>query len=753
MVESLLAGLGDNKYLQVFIEGAGLLIGCVLTASRENDTQEPVNDGRNVSFSPNAWIRISPDDTVTVIVGCSEMGQGVLTALSQIVADELEADWQTVRYEVAPADRVYENPVMGSQMTVGSTSISSSWKQLRKAAAEARQILVETAASHWRIPVSECHASKGKVFHKGTERKMTYGEVVDHGIKWKKTADAPLKDHETLGIVGRRIPRLDTPEKATGKAVFGIDVQAPDLLVATVRHATAIGAKLKSFDATRALAIPGMRHVFPIPGGLAVVADTFWQAKRAASSVELEWDEDSRLYLSSGDIWSRWRVQANHNGKRLRNDGNALRKISMAREVIEAAYELPFQAHACAEPMNCTAHVQSHRCDVWAPTQTQGMAQFVAAKIAGLPIGNVHVHTTFMGGAFGRRVADLVAEATTISKAIGRPVKVIWTREEDMRNDFLRPASYHLLKAVIEKDGLPSAWFHRVVGPPTFERFFEAAVPAILPDWLPKIVRSSLAKPGRRFIRQFYTPKLAVEGAAGIAYDIENVRVEYVRDDPGIPVGPWRSVDYSTNTFAVESFMDEIAAASGRDPLDLRLQLLKRSPELTKVLSRAAERAGWGNPTQMGAARGLSVHNFHGTAVATVAEVSIDSSGRIKVPRVVCAVDCGIVINPRIVEQQISGGIAFGLTATLKSAVTIRNGRLEQTNLDSFPLLNMNEMPEVDVLIVPSSRHPSGIGEVSVPGIAPAVCNAVFEATGKRFRSLPLDSVLTDCPAEQSFQQ
>jgi isoquinoline 1-oxidoreductase beta subunit len=753
VLETMLTDLAHNHCQQVFFEGTVLLVGFALATSEENDPQAPENDGRNIAFAPNAWIRISRDNTVTVIVGQSEMGQGVLTALSQIVADELEADWQTVRYESAPADRVYKNPVMGSQMTVGSMSISSFYKPLRKAAAEARQILVETAASHWWVPVSECNASEGRVLHKVSERTMTYGEIVDHGIKSKKTVEAHFKHHEGLGIVGKRIRRLDTPDKATGKAVFGIDVQAPDLLAATVIHAPAIGAKLKSYDSTRALDLPGVRKVFPIPGGLAVVADTFWQAKIGASSVELEWDEDSRLSLSSEDIWSRWRVLANQRGKRLRNDGNALRKISVAPQVIEASYELPFQAHACAEPMNCTAHVQSHRCDVWAPTQTQGMAQFVAATISGLPIAKVHVHTTFMGGAFGRRVADLVAEATTISKAIGRPVKVIWTREEDMRNDLFRPASYHLLKAVIDKDGLPDAWFHRVVGPPTFEGFFEAAVPAILPDWVPKIVRSSLAKPGQRFIRQFYTPKLAVEGAANIAYDIENVRVEYVRDDPGIPVGPWRSVDYSTNTFAVESFMDEIAAASGRDPLDLRLQLLKRSPELTRVLSLAAEKAGWGTPTQMGATRGLSVHNFHGTAVATVAEVSIDSSGRIKVPRVVCAVDCGTVVNPRIVEQQISGGIAFGLTATLKSAVTIRDGRVEQINLDSFPLLNMNEMPEVDVLIVPSSRRPSGIGEVSVPGIAPAVCNAVFAATGKRFRSLPLDSVLTDYPAGQSFQQ
>jgi isoquinoline 1-oxidoreductase beta subunit len=738
--ETILTGLGDNQGRQVFIEAAGLLVGFALASSRENDPQTLVNKGRKVAFSPNAWIRISPKNTVTVIVGYSEMGQGVLTALSQIVAEELEADWQSVTFEVAPADRVYKNPVMGSQMTVGSTSISASWKGLRKAAAEVRQMLVTAAASQWGVPVSECNATRGKVLHVSTGRTLTYGDIVDHGIQSQRIPKAHLKDPDSFKIVGRKIPRLDTPAKTLGEAVFGIDVQLPDLLVATVIHAPVIGAILKGYDAQKALSLPGVRHVLPISGGLAVVADTFWQAQRGATALEVSWDEGSALSLSLKDLWEHWRKLAHNAGKTLHNDGNAAREISRSHQVVEAAYELPFQAHACAEPMNCTAHVQSHRCDVWAPTQTQGMAQFVAARIARLPIAKVHVHTTFMGGAFGRRVADLVAEATTISRAIARPVKVIWTREEDMRNDFFRPASYHLMRAALNEDGFPVAWCHRVVGPPTFERFFEDAIPAILPDWLPKSARSALAIPGTLFIRYFFTPKLAVEGAASIDYDIENVRVEYVRDDPGIPVGPWRSVDYSTNTFAVESFIDEIAAASGRDPLDLRLQLLKTSPDLTKVLYLAAEKAGWGNTSQTGTSRGISVHNFHGTSVATVAEVSVESSGRIKVPRVVCAVDCGTVINPLIVEQQIAGGIAFGLTATLKSAVTIRAGRVEQTNLDSFPLLRMNEMPEVDVLIVPSSRHPSGIGEVSVPGIAPAVTNAIFASTGRPVRRLPVDA-------------
>jgi CO/xanthine dehydrogenase Mo-binding subunit len=372
------------------------------------------------------------------------------------------------------------------------------------------------------------------------------------------------------------------------------------------------------------------------------------------------------------------------------------------------------------------------------------MAQFTAARIARLPVSKVHVHTTFMGGAFGRRGPDLVAEAVTISKSIGKPVKVVWSREEDMRNDFFRPASYHLMKASLNNKGLPVAWFHRIVGPPTFERFLEEAIPAVFPDWMPKALRSALARPGSIFIKNFITPKLAGEGAAGITYSLDNVRVEYLRDDPGIPVGPWRAVDVSTNTFAVESFLDEIANSGGYDPLDLRLELLRDSPELSRVLAMAADSAGWGRPSPEGNSRGLSVHDFHGTAVATVAQVSVEHDGKVKVHRVVCAVDCGIVINPGIVEAQVAGGIAFGLTAALKSEVTIRNGRVEQTNLDSFPLLRMDEMPKVKVIIVPSSRPPSGIGEVSVPGIAPAVTNAIFAHSGRRVRRLPLYTHSTD---------
>jgi isoquinoline 1-oxidoreductase subunit beta len=723
-------------------EGLRLLIGCAMTIDSSSRKGCRRKDRADALFKPNAWIRISRDNTVTVIVGHSEMGQGIVTALSQIVAEELEADWQTVRSEIAPADRRYKNPAAGSQITAGSTSVSSSWQVLRKAAAQARQMLVATAAQSWGVPVSECRASLGKVFHIPSDRHLSYGELVDRVVKSPKPWKPELKLHDRFTIVGRRIPRHDVPAKTLGTAVFGIDVQIPGLLVATVVHAPVIGAALESFDASRAMKIPGVRRVFPISNGLAVVASTFWEALRGANAIEVLWDEKSAVCVSSQDLWARWKDLAAHRGRNLRNDGNALREIARATQIVEASYELPFQAHACMEPMNCTAHVKPDRCDVWAPTQTQGMAQFTAARIARLPVSKVHIHTTFMGGAYGRRGPDLVSEAVTISKAIDGPAKVVWTRKEDMRNDFFRPASYHVMKASLDDRKLPAAWFHRIVGPPTFERFSEEAVAAVLPNWLPKSLRSFLAKPGKLFIKNFVTPKLAGEGAADIAYTIENVRVEYVRDDPGIPVGLWRAVDFSTNTFAVESFIDEIAATSGHDPLDLRLELLRKSPRLSSALTMAADAAGWGTASTEGISRGVSVHDFHGTAVATVAEVSLETGGRLKVHRVVCAVDCGIVINPGIVEAQIAGGIAFGLTAALKSKVTIRNGRVEQTDFDSFPLLRMGEMPEVKVIIVPSSRPPSGIGEVSVPGIAPAVTNAIFSGTGTRIRRLPLDSNL-----------
>jgi len=726
------------------VEGVGLLIGFAVPSVSSSRRRDPRKDGEDVLFEPNAWIRISRDNTVTIIVGHSEMGQGVLTALSQIVAEELEADWHTVKSITAPAARVYKNPVMGSQMTAGSTSVSSSWQTLRQAAAQARQMLVSAAALKWGVPLAECRASRGRVLHLPTERQLTYGELVPEAAKQPRVRKIQFKGHESFNIVGKRMPRLDTPDKTRGMAVFGIDVQIPDLLVATVIHSPMIGATLKWFDPSHALRSPGVSHVLQIPSGLAVVADTFWQAFRGAKAIKASWDEKTVLELSSKDLWGRWRHLGERRGRILRNDGNTLREISRADKIIEAAYELPFQAHACAEPMNCTAHAQPHRCDVWAPIQTQGMAQFTAARIARLPVSKVHVHTTFMGGAFGRRGPDLVAEAVTISKSIGKAVKVVWSREEDMRNDFFRPASYHLMKASLNNKGLPVAWLHRIVGPPTFERFLEEAIPAVFPDWMPKALRSALARPGSIFIKNFITPKLAGEGAAGITYSIDNVRVEYLRDDPGIPVGPWRAVDVSTNTFAVESFLDEIANSGGHDPLDLRLELLRDSPKLSRVLAVAADSAGWGRPSPEGISRGLSVHDFHGTAVATVAQVSVEHDGKVKVHRVVCAVDCGIVINPGIVEAQVVGGIAFGLTATLKSKVTIRNGRVEQINFDSFPLLRMDEMPKVKVIIVPSSRSPSGIGEVSVPGIAPAVTNAIFASSGRRIRRLPLYTHSTD---------
>jgi len=721
--------------------GVGLVAG--FSGRRCGSAKMPIPDLSSVGkvFAPNPWIRISDDETVTVVVGYSEMGQGVLTALAQVVADELEADWGLIRVETAPANRVYNNPVMGSQMTVGSTTVSSSWDVLRAASAKARRMLVQTAALRWGVQEDECRAYKGRIYHDASGRELTFGELVASAIGSKQLSEVSQKDPQDFIYIGRRIPRCDAAAKSEGKAVFGIDVRLDDMLTATVLHPPVLGARLKTLNPDRALSVPGVRHVVPIPGGVAVVANTFWQAVQGATKLEITWDYGRALPLSSDDIWDRWKLMASKKGRSLRNDGSAVRELSRSSKVVEAVYRLPFQAHYCAEPMNCTAYVQRDRCEVWAPTQTQGMAQFVAARIAGLPVSRVHVNTTFLGGGFGRRGPDLVAEAVAVSKAVGRPVKVLWTREEDMRNDLFRPASYHVLKAALDGHGFPVAWFHKVVGPPTFEGFLREAVPAIMPDWLPLPVRSMLGAMAVPYIRRFITPKLAVEGSAGLAYSIDNVRVEYVRDRPGVPVGPWRSVDQSTNVFAVESFVDEVASVSGIDPMEFRLKLLRNVPDLSRVLESVAREARWGARLPEGTSRGVSVHNFHGTLVATVAEVSVEGMGNIRVHKVYCAVDCGVVVNPGIVEAQVAGGIAFGLTAAIKSRVTIHEGQVQQTNIDTFPLLRMDEMPDVHVIIMPSSRKPTGIGEVSVPGIAPALANALFSLSGIRARSLPIDGL------------
>lgn len=735
------AELRRRDFLKVsFIAGVGLLVECYLPDSMHAaDAHAAETKSGKGSFQPNAWLRIGTDDTVTVMVNHSEMGQGITTALSMLIAEELEADWATIRPAIAPAESVYKNPAFGVQATGGSTSVLTCWDTLRQAGAVAREMLIAAASKSWGVASSECRAIEGSVVHNPSGRKLRYGALIAKTAGISVPTNVRLKDLKEHKLIGKPVGRLDSRLKAEGKAVYGTDVTLPNLLVAAVLHPPVLGGKVQSFDAKKAKSIRGVRHVIRVGKGIAVVADNFWSAKKAAEALEVKWDSGKNANLSTEQIRTRWKELAKQGGVIVREDGYAEGAFKEATQILEAVYELPFQAHGCPEPMNCTAHVRSDGCDIWVPTQNQGGTQEIAASITGLDLDRVRVHTTFLGGGFGRRGdVDFVAEAVEISKTVKGPVKMMWTREVDIRNDHFRPASYHLVRAALGKNRKVLAFSHALVGPSYMDPIVETMAPAIMPGWLPRPVKNAVAGAAIPVVKYFRSSEAACEGGTAKEYAIENVRVEYINDDPGVPIGAWRSVAYSQNAFVVESFMDEIAIASGRDPYELRYELLAKSPRHRGVLKLAAEKAGWGNKLPQGIFRGIAVHAFHDTPAAMVAEISIDPKTGVRVHRVVCAVDCGVVINPKIVEAQMVGGIAFGLTATLKSKVTIEKGRARQSNFDNFPLLRMNEMPKVEVHIVASTHPPTGIGEVPVPPIAPAVTNAIAAATGKRFRTIPV---------------
>jgi CO/xanthine dehydrogenase Mo-binding subunit len=691
------------------------------------------------SSGHTAWVRISRDNVVTVSINHSEMGQGITTALAMLVAEELEADWSKVRTEFSPVASVYRNPAYKLQMTGGSTSVRTSWEGLRRAAATARELLVRAAGQTWGVPPEECRAVKGTVVHQRSGQSLTYGALADQAARLPAPEEVRLKSPREFELIGTRLSRLDTPEKAKGSAIFGIDVRMPGLLAATVVHPPVFGSHATSYDAKSVREVAGVRHVLAINEGIAVVADTFWQAKKGAEALKVTWDKTDNDRLTTDDIWKRWEALSGKSGSVVRQEGGTKEAMTKAARTVGAVYMLPYQAHATPEPMNCTAFVQKNRCDVWAPTQNQETSRELASRITGLGYDRVHVHTTLLGGGFGRRIeTDYVAEALQISKATGKPVKVVWTRREDMGHDFYRPATYNVLKAALDSEGKPFAWTHRIVAPAFMDRLIPQFVPSMLPQSLPRPLKDAASWLAGTLLPRFRKDTQATEGAADLPYSIDNILVEYLKDDPGIPTGFWRSVYHSQNAFAVESFVDEIAAATRQDPYLLRRSMLGKHARMRAVLDLAAEKARWGRRLPEDKFRGIAFHDYNGTSVAQVAEVSVDRSGRVKVHRIVCAVDCGIVINPRIVEAQIESAVAFGLTATLKSSVTIRNGRVEQGGLDDFPLLRADEMPKVEVHLVPSEEPPSGIGEPGVPPVAPAVTNAIFAATGRRLRTLPV---------------
>ena len=703
-----------REFLKTSAAGAGLAIAAVMTPSGLRLLSAAELE-RTPSFEPNVYLRIAADDSIMVIVNKSEMGQGVSTSLPMIIADELEADWKQVRFEFAPAGDQYKDPVWGMQSTGGSTSIRHMHDTLRKAGAAAREMLIAAGAEALKAPLKECAAVNGVVRNMKSGKGLTYGKLVFEASRLPVPQKPTLKKDSQLKYIGKALPRLDVPEKSTGRALFGIDTFVPGMLYAAIARPPRYGAEPASFDQAAAGQVKGVKAVVTVPRGIAVCAESIDAAWKGRAALNISWSGPAQQDLSTASLEKELETRMGGQGVVAKSQGDVKTALASAAKKVAARYQLPYLAHATMEPMNCAASVTAERCDVWVPTQNQGGVQAMAAKITGLKPEQVFVHTTYLGGGFGRRFEqDFVEEAVLVSKAAARPVKLIWTREEDLQNDFYRPANLTTIEAGLDGKGRVTAWSHKIVCPSIFARVF------------PSMMKNGI-------------DNAAVEGVSDLEYDVPNLLAEYVRIDLPVPVGFWRSVGASHNGFIIESFVDELAAAAGRDPLEFRLGLLQKHPRARRVLETAAKKAGWGKPPKKGQALGIAYHLSFGTYVAQVAEVSVDKgSGRITVHKVTCAVDCGSVINPDTVVAQMESGIIMGLSAALKEKMEFAAGGVKTANFGDYDLLRMSETPEIEVHIVTGRDPLGGIGEPGVPPAAPAVANAVFAATGARLRSLPM---------------
>lgn len=702
--------------------GGGLLLGFeLLGCSKRSRSIEPAGaTGAATGTGPapaqgaqlNAWIEIAPDDTVTFLVHESEMGQGVLTSFAMILGEELRPDWKKgIKAEHAPADA----EKYGEQVTGGSSSVRGNFDRLRAAGAGAREMLVAAAAKRFGVAAKECAAEAGVVTCARTGQKARYGELAAEAAALQAPADPPLTPPERFAIIGKGIPRLDTPAKARGAAVFGLDVRLPGMVYAQVARCPIFGGKLEKFSADKAKAVPGVRDVFEIPAGVAVVADTTWAAMKGREALEVSWDAQGHGALDSKKIRETC-LKVAKTGKVARADGDAAKALAAAPRArkLEAVYELPFLAHAAMEPLGATVRIADGGCEVWASTQASGPSREIAAKVSGLPMEKVAIHSTLLGGGFGRRAqTDFVEEAVHVAVKVKKPVQVVWSREDDITGGYYRPMSLARMSGALGESGLPAAWQHQIASPSLLKQF------GPLDGGLD---RSALAV------------------AKDLPYGIPSVKVTYADPDLPVTLWFWRSVGASANAFVVECFLDELARLGKKDPVEFRRALLADKPRHKRVLDLAAEKAGWGTAPPAGRARGVALVESFGSIVAQVAEVSIDKARKVVVHKVVCAIDCGFAIHPDTVHAQMESGIAFGLSAALFGEITLAGGRAEQNNFDSYPVLRMRDMPAVETHIVPGKpgEKLGGVGEPGVPPIAPAVANAVAKLTGKPVRKLPI---------------
>jgi len=701
---STLHKLGRRDFLKLSATGgAGLWLGLHLPSRAEAAAP--------AALEPDAWLRVDPSGAVTVFLAKSEMGQGTFTGMAVLIAEELEAEWKRVKVVQADADAKR----FGNMITGGSRSVRGLFDPLRKAGAAAREMLIGAAARRWKVDRATCRAEQGFVVHAASGRRLGYGALATAAAREEVPKDPPLKDPKDWRLIGKRVPRLDTPDKVTGRTRFGLDVRVPGMRFAAVARPPVVGGKVAAFDARKAMGVPGVRRVVEVPSGVAVVADSTWAALQGREALGATFEAGPNGALDSATL-ARQLAEAPPEKAPARSEGELQGALAAAAKRLEAVYELPLLAHATMEPMNCTAHVKAGSAELWAPTQAPTWAQADVAKALGLPPDKVKVHVTFLGGGFGRRaLPDFAVEAAQVSKAAGGPVQVVWSREDDMRHDYYRPAGRNELEAGLDAAGKLVAWRHRVRTPSIGQQLFGAAA------------------------RGGGSPDV-LEGAIAFPYGAGAIQVDAAIPQVGIRLGWWRSVYSSQNAFPEECFMDELAAAAGKDPLAFRLEHLPSGHRLRGALELAAGKAGWGRPLPAGRGRGIACHSSFGSHVAEVAEVSVEG-GRLRVHRVVAAVDLGVALNPDSVEHQVEGSIVYGLSAVLRGEITLSKGAVVQGNFDDQEPLRIDEMPVVEVHLVPSQEAPGGIGEPALPPLAPAVANGLFAATGKRVRRLPIREV------------
>jgi isoquinoline 1-oxidoreductase subunit beta len=714
-------GLSRRSFLQSgAAAGGGLMLSLSLPLANGH-AQVATGD----SFAPNAFIRIEGNGQIILTMPYVEMGQGTYTSIPMLIAEELEVDLSQVQLEHAPPnEKLYGNPLLaGVQATGNSNAIRAAWQPLRQAGAIARTMLVSVAAKRWDVDPVSCRAQSGEVLHTPTGRRIKYGELAADAARLPIPENVALKRPEDFKLIGTPAKRLDTPAKVNGTAVYGIDVRPPGMKVATLAQSPVFGGRVKSVDDAAAKAVNGVRQIVRLDDALAVVADHMGAAKKGLAALVIEWDDGPHGKLNTDEIVVELQKATLNPGAVAQNIGDVDTAMASAVTKVEATYQVPFLAHATMEPMNCTVHVRNDSCEVWVGNQVIPRAQATAAKVTGLPLDKVVVHSHLIGGGFGRRLEiDGVTRAVQIAQHVEGPVKVVWTREEDIQHDMYRPAFFDRISAGLDEKGMPVAWTNRFAGS------------SIIARWLPPGFNNGLDSD-------------TTEGATGLVYALPNMHVEYVRvEPPGIPTAFWRSVGPSHNVFVTESFMDELAAAAKQDPVAYRRALLDKAPRAKAVLELAAEKAGWGRPLPERVGRGVSVQHAFATYLAQVAEVEVSRDGAVRVRRVVCAVDCGTVVNPDTVRAQIQSAVIFGITAALYGQITLKNGRVEQTNFDTYQMLRMNEAPAIEVYIVQNSEPPGGMGEAGTSAIVPAVTNAIFAATGKRLRKLPIDPTVLKQP-------